>query len=57
VLAWGQYTPDPERGGLSPWALIVTEVRGGKFSRLTFFLDTKRLFPLFGLADRIFNDR
>jgi hypothetical protein len=26
-------------------------------SRLTFVLDTKRLVPLFGLADRIFNAR
>jgi RNA polymerase sigma-70 factor (ECF subfamily) len=57
VLAWGQYKPDTERGGLTPWALIVPEVRDGKFSRLTFFLDTKRLFPLFGLAERVFDDR
>jgi hypothetical protein len=35
----------------------VHEVRGGKFSRMTFFLDTARLFPLFGLADRIYDDR
>jgi RNA polymerase sigma-70 factor (ECF subfamily) len=57
VLAWGQYKPDPERGGLAPWALLVHEVSGGKISRMTFFLDTGRLFPLFGLADRIFDDR
>jgi RNA polymerase sigma-70 factor (TIGR02960 family) len=57
VLAWGQYKPDPHRGGLEPWALLVHEVRGGKLSRMTFFLDVERLFPLFGLADRIFNDR
>jgi hypothetical protein len=24
---------------------------------MTFFLDVERLFPLFGLADRIFDDR
>ena len=57
VLAWGQYKPDPQRGGLAPWAVQVHEVRGGKFARMTFFLDVERLFPLFGLADRIFNDR
>jgi RNA polymerase sigma-70 factor (ECF subfamily) len=57
VVAWGQYKPDPQRGGLTPWAVLVHEVRGGKFSRMTFFLDVERLFPLFGLADRIFNDR
>ena len=41
----------------TPWALQVHEVTGGKFSKLTFFLDTERLFPLFGLRDRIFDDR
>ena len=30
---------------------------GDTFSRMTFFLDVERLFPLFGLADRIFDDR
>ena len=57
VLAWGQYKPDLERGGLSPWALQVHEVVDGQFSRLTFFLDTQRLFPMFGLPDRVFDDR
>jgi RNA polymerase sigma-70 factor (ECF subfamily) len=57
VRAWGQYRPDPERGGLVAWALQVHEVSGGKISRMTFFLDAERLFPLFGLADRIFDDR
>jgi RNA polymerase sigma-70 factor, ECF subfamily len=57
VLAWGQYKPDPEQGGYAPWGLQVHEVVDGKFSRLTFFLDTERIFPLFGLEDRIFDDR
>jgi RNA polymerase sigma-70 factor (ECF subfamily) len=57
VRAWGQYKPDPEHGGYAPWSLQVHEVSGGKLSRLTFFLDTQRLFPLFGLRDRIFDDR
>jgi RNA polymerase sigma-70 factor (ECF subfamily) len=56
-LAWGQYKPDPVRGGLAPFGLQVHEVSDGKLSRMTFFLDAERLFPLFGLADRIFNDR
>src|SRR5580698_6679828 len=55
VLAWGQYKPDQEHGGLAPWALLVLEVSGGMISRMTFFLDVGRLFPLFGLADRIFD--
>jgi RNA polymerase sigma-70 factor, ECF subfamily len=57
VLAWGQYKPDAEHGGYAPWGLLVHEVEGGKISRMTFFLDTERLFPLFELRDRIFDDR
>jgi RNA polymerase sigma-70 factor (ECF subfamily) len=53
VLAWGQYKPDPEHGGHAPWALQVHEARDGKLSRMTFFLDTERLFPLFGLPPRL----
>ncbi len=46
--AFGQYKPDPD-GGYSPWALQVIEIRDGKIGELTFFLDTERVFPLFGL--------
>jgi RNA polymerase sigma-70 factor (ECF subfamily) len=53
TLAWGQYKPDPTAGGRVPWALVVPEVAGGRLSRLTFFLDTTRLFPLFGLAGHL----
>jgi RNA polymerase sigma-70 factor (ECF subfamily) len=52
ILAWGQYKPDPA-GGRSPWSLQVHEVSGGKLSRLTFFLDTDTMFPLFGLLPRL----
>jgi RNA polymerase sigma-70 factor (ECF subfamily) len=57
VRAWAQYKPDPEHGGFTPWALQVHEVVDGKISRMTFFLDTEKLFPLFGLQDKIFDDR
>jgi RNA polymerase sigma-70 factor, ECF subfamily len=50
--AWGQYKPDPD-GGYAPWAVIVPEVSEGRIVELTFFLDTPRLFPLFGLADHL----
>ena len=50
--AFGQYKPDPD-GGHSPWALQVLELREGAIAELTFFLDTGRLFPLFGLPDRL----
>src|SRR5215472_11143550 len=48
VQAWGQYKPDPA-GGYQPWGLQVHQVRDGKFSRLTFFIDSAKIFPLFGL--------
>jgi RNA polymerase sigma-70 factor, ECF subfamily len=57
VLGWAQYKPDHDQGGYTPWALQVHEVEGGRISRMTFFLDAERLFPLFGLEDRIFDDR
>jgi RNA polymerase sigma-70 factor (ECF subfamily) len=50
--AWGQYKPSPE-GGREPWAVIVPEVSDGRIVELTFFLDTERLFPLFGLPERL----
>src|SRR5689334_333 len=50
--AWGQFKPSPE-GGYDPWALIVPEVSDGRIVELTFFLDTGRLFPLFGLPERL----
>ena len=50
--AFGQYKPDSE-GGYSPWALQVIEVSGGRIGELTFFLDTERLFPLFGLPQHL----
>jgi RNA polymerase sigma-70 factor (ECF subfamily) len=46
--AWGQYKPDG-----SAWALQVHEASGGKLTRLTFFLDSRELFPLFGLPARL----
>jgi RNA polymerase sigma-70 factor (ECF subfamily) len=50
--AFGQYKPSPD-GGYEPWALQVIEVKDGLVGELTFFLDTERLFPLFGLPPRL----
>jgi RNA polymerase sigma-70 factor (ECF subfamily) len=50
--AWGQYKPSAE-GGYEPWALQVVEVSDGRVAELTFFLDTRTLFPLFGLPERL----
>jgi RNA polymerase sigma-70 factor (ECF subfamily) len=46
--AFAQYKPSPN-GGYEPWAIQVLELSDGWISNLTFFLDTVRLFPLFGL--------
>ena len=50
--AFGQYKPDPE-GGLAPWSLQVLEISNGEITGITFFLDTQRFFPLFGLPDHL----
>jgi len=52
VRAWAQYKPDPA-GGHAPWALQVHEVSGGRVSRLTFFLDTARIFGELGLPPHL----
>jgi RNA polymerase sigma-70 factor (ECF subfamily) len=50
--AFAQYKPSPD-GGYEPWALQVLELSGGRIAELTFFLDTERIFPLFGLPARL----
>jgi RNA polymerase sigma-70 factor (ECF subfamily) len=47
--AFGQYKPDPANDGFVPWSLHVLEISAGRIAGLNFFLDTARLFPLFGL--------
>ena len=49
--AFGQYKPGPD-GELEPWSLQVLEIRDGAIAGISFFLDTERLFPLFGLPPR-----
>jgi RNA polymerase sigma-70 factor (ECF subfamily) len=51
--AFGQYRPSASGSGYDPWALQVLEVADGRIVELTFFLDTERLFPLFGLPARL----
>ncbi|GAA1034989.1 sigma-70 family RNA polymerase sigma factor [Virgisporangium ochraceum] len=46
--AFGQY----HDGGDVPWAVIVLETSGGRITGINNFLDTDRLFPLFGLPER-----
>ena len=40
-------------GGWEPWALQVLEISDGRIAHLNSFLDTQRLFPLFGLPPRL----
>jgi RNA polymerase sigma-70 factor (ECF subfamily) len=47
--AFGQYKPGGPGGRLAPWSLQVLDVSGGRIAGVCFFLDTQRLFPLFGL--------
>jgi len=51
--AFGQYKPSDSGSGYDPWALQVLELSGGRIAELTFFLDTERVFPLFGLPPRL----
>jgi RNA polymerase sigma-70 factor, ECF subfamily len=50
--AFGQYKPSAD-GGYEPWALQVLEIENGKIVEFTFFLDTERVFPRFGLPMRL----
>ena len=47
--AFGQYKPNDAGDGYEPWALQVLEIEDGRIVEFTFFLDTERVFPLFGL--------
>ena len=47
--AFGQYKPSADGDGYEPWALQVLEIENGRIAELTFFLDTKTVFPRFGL--------
>jgi RNA polymerase sigma-70 factor, ECF subfamily len=51
--AFGQYKPSDSGTGFEPWALQVLELSEGRIVELTFFLDTDRVFPLFGLPLRL----
>ena len=52
VPAFGQYKPGPH-GSLEPWSLQLLDVAPDGIRGIIFFLDTARLFPLFGLPPRL----
>ncbi len=47
--AFAQYKPSGPNGELEPWSLQVLELGDGGVAEFTFFLDTERVFPLFGI--------
>ena len=51
--AFGQYKPSATGSGHEPWALQVVELTPQGVGEITFFLDTPRIFPLFGLPLRL----
>lgn len=51
--AFGQYKPAADGRGYEPWSLQVLELNTEAVTGITFFLDTVRLFPLFGLPTRL----
>jgi len=51
--AFGQYKPSAQPGIWEPWSLQVLELSGGRISGITFFLDTARFFPAFGLPPHL----
>jgi RNA polymerase sigma-70 factor (ECF subfamily) len=53
TAAFGQYKPSATGSGFDPWAVQVLEFKDGGIAEFTFFLDTERLFPLFGLPSRL----
>jgi RNA polymerase sigma-70 factor (ECF subfamily) len=50
--AFAQYKPSP-KGGYEPWSLHVLDLSNEQITGICFFLDTERLFPLFGLPARL----
>jgi RNA polymerase sigma-70 factor (ECF subfamily) len=47
--AFGQYRATGPGGSHEPWALIILEIEAGRIATMNSFLDTGRLFDLFGL--------
>ena len=50
--AFGQYRPSGPGGRHEPFSIHVLELTGDRIAGITYFLDTDRLFPLFGLPPR-----
>ena len=53
TATFAQYKPSTTGSGLDAWALQVIEFRNREVVEFTFFLDTARFFPLYGLPARL----
>jgi RNA polymerase sigma-70 factor (ECF subfamily) len=51
--AFAQYKPAASGVGYEPWSLQVVELTPTGVGEITFFLDTAKLFPLFGVPLRL----
>ncbi|MFE9422585.1 sigma-70 family RNA polymerase sigma factor [Kitasatospora sp. NPDC006697] len=51
--AYAQYRPAEDGDGWTPWGITVLEVSDGRIGTITNHMDTERLFPLWGLPDRL----
>ena len=54
--AFAQYRPAADGDGWTPWAIMVLEIRDGELAGIGNYLDTDRLFPLFGMPMRLAAD-
>ena len=53
MAGFGQYKPAGPGEPLTPWSLIVVELRGERIAGLHHFLDTSTWFPRFGLPETL----
>ena len=53
VPAFAQYRPAEDGDGWTPWAIMLLDIREGRLAGIGSYLDTERLFPLFGMPARI----
>ncbi|WP_370338400.1 sigma-70 family RNA polymerase sigma factor [Catenulispora sp. MAP5-51] len=51
--AFAQYRAAEDGDGWTPWAIMVLEIRDGRLAGIGNYLDTERLFPLFGVPARL----
>jgi RNA polymerase sigma-70 factor (ECF subfamily) len=51
--AFAQYRPAEDGPGWTPWAIMLLEIKDGRLAGIGNYMDTDRLFPLFGVPMRL----